>query len=239
MHINPSINTVLFDLDGTLLPMDMDAFVKSYFTELAKKAVNFGYDSKTIEKAVWGATKSMILNDGAAPNIDVFWKAFVEILGEKANLLKEPFDAFYLNEFHQVKSATGENPFARTLIDRLKEEGYTVVVATNPLFPLDGNRTRLSWIGLDEADFAYISAYENSSYCKPNPEYYNEILRKIGKRSEECIMIGNDATEDLAAAKTGMDTYLVTDCLLNTHGLDISSFKQGDFASLMEFFFEG
>ena len=32
-----NIKAVLFDLDGTLLPMDQDIFVKSYFGLLAKK----------------------------------------------------------------------------------------------------------------------------------------------------------------------------------------------------------
>ena len=33
------MNTILFDLDGTLLPMEMDTFTKCYFTALAKKCV--------------------------------------------------------------------------------------------------------------------------------------------------------------------------------------------------------
>ena len=34
-----SITTVLFDLDGTLLPMDQDVFVKDYFTRIAGKVI--------------------------------------------------------------------------------------------------------------------------------------------------------------------------------------------------------
>ena len=30
------IETVLFDLDGTLLPMDQDVFAKTYFSSIAK-----------------------------------------------------------------------------------------------------------------------------------------------------------------------------------------------------------
>ena len=36
--------TVLFDLDGTLLPMDQDAFTKGYFTLLVQKLAPHGYD---------------------------------------------------------------------------------------------------------------------------------------------------------------------------------------------------
>ena len=36
------IKAVLFDLDGTLLPMDQDHFVKTYFQLLAQKLAPFG-----------------------------------------------------------------------------------------------------------------------------------------------------------------------------------------------------
>jgi FMN phosphatase YigB (HAD superfamily) len=38
-----SLKAVLFDLDGTLLPMDMDKFIKTYFGGLAKRMAPFGY----------------------------------------------------------------------------------------------------------------------------------------------------------------------------------------------------
>ena len=36
-HTAPAVKAVLFDLDGTLLPMDQDLFTKTYFKLLAKK----------------------------------------------------------------------------------------------------------------------------------------------------------------------------------------------------------
>lgn len=38
------IKAILFDLDGTLLPMDNDAFTKYYFKLLCKKLAPMGYD---------------------------------------------------------------------------------------------------------------------------------------------------------------------------------------------------
>ena len=145
------------------------------------------------------------------------------------------FDGFYANEFHGAKAACGENPLARRAIDGLKAKGYDVILATNPIFPLVGVETRLSWVGLRPEDFSYITAYENSTTCKPNPAYYAEILRKTGKRPQECLMVGNDATEDTAALEQGIGVYLVTDCLLNPKGRDISGLPQGTFAAFLEF----
>lgn len=230
MALRPGITTVLFDLDGTLLPMDPDDFIKAYFTELSKKAAPLGYDGKAIVSAVWKATAAMQENDGTMLNIDCFWQAFADILGEKVMELKPHFDRFYTEEFDRVKRVTGENPNARKVVDKLQADGIDLIVATNPLFPLAGNLTRLNWVGLKKEDFSYITAYENSTFCKPNVEYYAEILKKQNKQPSECLMVGNDVVEDLAAAELGLDTYLVTDCLINPNNTDISAFARGSFA---------
>ena len=59
---------VMFDLDGTLLPMDQDVFVKAYFSELCKKAAPFGYDPEKLIKGVWAGTGAMVKNNGAKTN---------------------------------------------------------------------------------------------------------------------------------------------------------------------------
>ena len=38
------LTTVLFDLDGTLLPMDQDEFIKDYFVRIAHTMAGHGYD---------------------------------------------------------------------------------------------------------------------------------------------------------------------------------------------------
>ncbi len=229
------ITTVLFDLDGTLLPMDAEVFTKAYFSEIAKKAVPLGYEPKAVIDGIWSATKKMMANDGSKTNIDVFWENFCDVMGESSMALKEHFDSFYVEEFNNVKGSTLENANARKLIDGLKAKGIEIIVATNPVFPLDGNLTRLSWVDLKKDDFMFITAYENSSFCKPSPSYYKEILDKTGKKAEECIMVGNDVREDMAAVQAGMDTYLVTDCLINTGNEDIGRYKHGSFAEMMEY----
>ena len=48
------ITTVLFDLDGTLLPFEQDDFVKIYFSELCRKLAPMGYEPQHTVKSVWG-----------------------------------------------------------------------------------------------------------------------------------------------------------------------------------------
>ncbi len=229
------IKAVLFDLDGTLLPMDQDGFLKKYLTLLAMKTAPRGYDPKTFPKAVMAATYKMLENDGSKPNKDIFWWEFAAIYGEKVYSDIDFIDEFYDNEFDGAKELCGCNSEAKALIETLKEKGIKRILATNPVFPYVGTRRRIKWAGLSEDDFELITTYENSTYCKPNPKYFLEILEKQGLSPEECVMVGNDVDDDMPAEKIGMKVFLLTDCLINKKGIDISSYPSGGFSQLREY----
>lgn len=231
--LREEITTVLFDLDGTLLPMELEAFTRLYFGLLAQKAVPFGFQPEPLINAVWKGTGAMMKNNGDMPNCDRFWQVFGAELGPKAAALRPEFDDFYAREFHGARPSTRENPLALKAVRGLRGKGYEVILATNPLFPAVGVATRLSWLGLGLEDFSMVTTYENSSYCKPSPGYYREILEKAGRRPAECLMVGNDAREDLAAREAGLGVYLVTDCLENPGGQDLSGVDKGSFAQFM------
>lgn len=229
------ITTILFDLDGTLLPMDQDLFVKSYFGKLAEKLAPYGYEPKTLMKAIWSGTGAMVQNDGSRKNEDVFWDMFTQIYGEQVREHLPVFEEFYKNEFSQVQKVCGFDERAAQIVRRLKERGFKVVLATNPLFPAIATQNRMQWAGLAPEDFILYTTYENSSYCKPNPAYYHEILAKIGSRPEECVMVGNDVGEDMITAQMGMQVFLLTDCLINKNEEDISKYPNGSFEELSAF----
>jgi FMN phosphatase YigB (HAD superfamily) len=231
------MNTILFDLDGTLLPMEMDTFTKGYFTALAKKCVPMGFDPERLTKAVWAGTKAMVENDGTKTNEERFWETFADLLGDKVLALKGEFEDFYTHEFHEAKAYTKENPLAKEALRIVKEKGYQVVLATNPIFPASGTKSRLEWIGLSPEEFSMVTTYENSVHCKPNLAYYRDILNQIGKEPRDCLMVGNDAVEDLCAEKLGMEVYLVTDTLYNPHHVDISMVNKGSFQNLIAYLF--
>ena len=111
-----------------------------------------------------------------------------------------------------------------------------MALATNPLFPQIATHSRARWAGLDPADFALITTYENSRHCKPNPEYYRDVVAALNEVPENCIMVGNDVDEDiLAGQKAGLQVFLLTDCLINKHNTDISHIPQGGFPELLAF----
>lgn len=230
-----AITTVLFDLDGTLLPMDQDLFAATYLKGLAARVAPAGYDPKALIAAVWQGTEAMIRNDGSCLNEQRFWKTFTALMGEKALEDIPLFDAYYREDFDKVSATCGYTPAAREIIDTVKALGLTPVLATNPFFPAIATQKRVRWAGLEPEDFAYITTYENSSYCKPNPQYFVELLQKLQLKPENCVMVGNDALEDTAAAQLGIPVFLLTDCLLNKKNLDYSAYPQGSFPELKAF----
>ncbi len=209
------MTAIFFDLDGTLLPMDNDEFTRAYFALLVKTIAPLGYDPDRLVRSVWAGTKAMVKNDGTATNADRFWAAFRAAEGARVDKDIPAFDRFYETEFLKAVSATQPNPLAAEAVRAAREKADKVVLATNPIFPRSAVTGRMGWVGLKESDFDYITSYEVSHYCKPNPEYYRETARCVGVSPESCLMIGNDATEDIAAASAaGMRAFHVLDCAI-------------------------
>ncbi|MCH5165436.1 MAG: HAD family hydrolase [Clostridiales bacterium] len=229
------MKTVLFDLDGTLLPMDQNVFMKAYFGGITKKLSPRGYEPKQLVDGIWRGTAAMVKNDGTKTNEQVFWAAFSRIFGEKAYSDIPYFDEFYKTDFNLIKNACGFDRKAGETIKNLKSKGYKIIVATNPFFPMIAQQSRLQWAGIDLRDVDYITSYENSRYCKPNILYYSEIMNVFGLDPRNCVMVGNDVTEDMIAEKLGMRVFLMTRCLINKSNVNIDNYAHGGFDELSAF----
>ncbi len=226
---------ILFDLDATLLPMDQDEFVREYMRLLSNKFEPLGYEKKSFIQAIWKGTAAMVRNDGSCPNEERFWNEYAAIFGEDALKYKPVFDEFYANEFENARVKCGYNPAAAETVRALKAKGCRVVLATNPLFPAIATNRRIDWAGLSPEDFELITTYENSRFCKPEPRYYVAIAESLGVNPKNCLMVGNDVDEDMIAETVGMSVFLLTDCLINRNGKDISVYPHGSFKELMEY----
>jgi len=224
------VDTILFDLDGTLIHYRQDDFIKTYFNELSKVFVKLNLDAKTAINGIWVGTKAMIQNDGSELNIKRFWDAFstyMNLEGDQLKIVEDSCDRFYSNEFNVAKSLVQHTDISARIVHEMANKGYTLVLATNPVFPSCAIDSRLSWIGLNQQDFKLVTHYGNSSFCKPNPNYYKEILTKIGKSPNQCLMVGNNPAEDMCVTELGMSVFLVTDFIENETGLDINKFTHG------------
>ena len=228
------IKYILFDLDGTLLPMDQDVFISTYFNGLMAKIVPYGYEPKLLAKTIWQGTGAMMQNDGSKTNAEIFWDHFAKVFGDRIYDDVANFDTFYENEFHAAASITFPTDLAQTAVDLARANADKVILATNPFFPAVAVRSRLSWAKVSPESFDLITTYENSHFCKPNPAYYKEIAEKMEIDPSRCLMVGNNAEEDIKAAKSlGMDTFLLTDFLI-CEG-ETPETPSGNFADLIAF----
>lgn len=225
-------NTILFDLDGTLVPFLQEDFIHAYFRLLLRRLTPMGYDGDRLVRALWAGVDAMVRNDGAATNRQVFWDVFTRELGMQALALEGILEDFYARDFDGARSALREEADRSGLIRSLREKGYGLVLATNPIFPASAVRTRLGWVGLAPSDFDYVTTYENCRRSKPNPGYYEDILARIGRQGGECLMAGNNPVDDMAAREAGMAVYLVTDCLENPGNLPVEPYPRGAFREL-------
>lgn len=211
------LKAVFFDLDGTLLPLNEEEFTKIYFGLLSKRMIPLGYEPEELISVIWAGTKAMYKNDGSKTNEEVFWDVFKSHYGIEKMKDKEYIDEFYTNEFRKTKESCEENPLAKDIISFCKDNNLLVVLSTNPIFPKTGTMTRMSYIGLKEEDFDYVTYYENSSYCKPNPMYFKKLLNKFNLKPEEVIVFGNNTYEDGECAKLcGIECFMVGNYVINS-----------------------
>lgn len=225
---------VFFDLDGTLLPLDVEMFIHLYYGAIhdcgIMRSISPTNGRKIFEKGVY----AMIDNDGRASNSDVFFATIDRFSGIGRQRLLELMNGFYSGDYHSIRPSTRTEARVSEVITTLKRKGYRLILSTNPLFPAIATDLRVRWAGLSPSDFEYISYYDNSSYCKPNPEYYREILEKTGLCADECYMVGNDVKEDMCAVTLGFEGFLLTDYLIG----DLErapQCKKGDYSALLDF----
>ena len=237
------MNTVLFDLDGTLLPMDIKEFTDTYIGLLRSHLESTGYDAEKIIDGLWIGQKAMAENNGMITNEECFWKAFENFMTDgngkmetkaKRKLEKELI-RFYKDDFAVARFISHPSDTVEECVTILKNKGYQLVVATNPIFPEVANMERLSWAGLKAEDFSLVTSYENSCFTKPNPEYYKYLLKVLDKDPEDCLMVGNDVKEDMCAKKLGIDVFLMDGYVINDIETDISDFKRGNWNVFKEY----
>lgn len=202
--------TILFDLDGTLLEMRTEEFIKQYLVELGKH-VGDRYDTKQLYRLIWDATTAVIMNqDATKTNEDVFAEYFLAHSGLKREEIWPVFDEFYAEVFPGLSHLTFPSPWGKKLVEAAKAQGYRVAVATNPVFPREAIHSRLAWIDLSPQDFELVTVYEESHFTKPHPAFFQEVCDRLGVAPTSCIMIGNHMQEDMVAKKLGIKTFLVT-----------------------------
>jgi FMN phosphatase YigB (HAD superfamily) len=232
-------DAILFDLDGTLLNLDIDVFLNYYFQEMITAADAQGMSGKELVAQIITATDVMMNSqDGKATNEETFWEAFLKRSDYKMADSQRFFNYFYEYCFPKLQFRCRTFDIAAEIVKEAFKKRTKVAIATNAVFPLQAITERLRWAGIEQYSFDLITSYEIMHYCKPFPEYYLEIADILKVSPQRCLMIGNDSGEDLVAGSTGMKTFLVENMLIERNKGFIPDWH-GDIEELYDFLCNG
>lgn len=225
---------VLFDLDGTLLPVEMDFFLKHYMDAIAA-AFDGVMERSAFQKALIGATQETIQNlDPSMGNLDAFAVAFTRRSGLPWESVWRTIQRYYVEDYPLLRKHVPPcGTTAQEVVRRCIDNGWDVVLATQPIFPEIAVRERMRWCGIEELPWLFISNLDNMHFCKPNLEYYREVLDATGLDPARCVMVGNDMQEDMVAKRLGMKTFLVEDHLID-RGEDLAPDGRGRLTDVPE-----
>lgn len=230
------IKAILFDLDGTLLPLEFNDFIPGYFKLLDEK-FNEIFPGGSLPKLIMASTDAMVNNDGSTSNDDAFWTDFEQRSGRGRVQLLPYFERFYAEDFGSLGTGVGRWEEAAKAVEAAREAGLAVVLATNPVFPRTAVEHRLRWAGVEPDSFGLITAYENMTYTKPNPGYYREIAAMLALEPVDCLMIGNDVGLDLEPARAaGMKTFLVKNDYTNEGSEGFTADYEGSLSDAVKIF---
>lgn len=205
----PPVTTLLLDLDGTLLDVDMPAFLQAYFSLAGRRFVGTA-ELPRLTPALAAAARKMAAYRAGTRTLDrIFLEAFSPATKRPPTEVRGIFSAFHRAEFEQLRRFTAPRPAARPLLETALALGYALAVATNPVFFLDAIRARLRWAGLDGFPFTLITCAENMRSAKPHRQYFTQVLELLDRRADECLMIGDNPAMDLPAGLLGIGTWLV------------------------------
>ena len=208
------LTAVLFDLDGTLLDIDIDAFLNDYFGALGPVVTDvLGGEREPSAglRAVLEGTAAMVEPHPGRTNQVVFNETFERLTGVDLDLeeFALPFERFYAEVFPKLRKTMGPRPGAREAVETALALGLKASIATNPSFPLSAIRERMRWAAVDDLPVNVITSYESMHATKPRTEYFVETAEQIGVKPSECLMVGDDRVLDMGAADIGMRTFYV------------------------------
>jgi HAD superfamily hydrolase (TIGR01549 family) len=143
---------------------------------------------------------------------EAFEASFYPALNLDVDKFQAAAERFYAEVFPTLRELTYQKSEAVRLIEYAQKRGYTIAIATNPLFPMTAISQRLSWANLspDKFKFQLISSYETFHFAKPALDYFAEVMARLGWPEDSVIMIGDDVEKDiLPASKLGLPTFWV------------------------------
>jgi len=234
-HAAP-LDAILFDLDGTLLRVQMTEFIPRYVEGLASYFTSYAKPKK-FTRVMLGAIRGLLRDegDGRQTNQQRVFSVLQQHLAIPQQAAYEAFQSYAAEQLDCLQELVQPIPLARQILLECQQRGIKLVLATNPVFPDFMIRARLRWGQLEDIPFSHLTSSENSCYCKPQSGYFREIVQQLQLAPENCMMVGNDTLQDLSAAAVGIETFLVDTWMVERQGPQWPSDHRGDHGELRRF----
>jgi len=207
------LDAVLFDLDGTLLDIDIEAFLTTYFEALAETLSSVFMSEAALRSAmsaVYDATGAMMKPHEPLTNSEVFYEEFNRLTDTRLQDHADLIDGFYRDVFPGLGAGLGPAPGSHAALEAARDCGLKIAVATNPIFPRAAILHRMSWAGISPEDVDVVTDFETMRATKPLPAYFRQTAALLGVDPARCLMVGDDRMLDLSAADIGMRTFHVS-----------------------------
>lgn len=227
------VQAVFFDLDGTLVDVDMQLFVAGYLRRLTEQMSN-QVDPVKASRVLHQAVSAMFANTDAEKTLEtILYDVLKMELGMSAEDYLEALERFCQEDLDSLRPLVKGHPLSSRLIDTSLARGWKVVLATNPIFPRVVVDARLDWGTLDREAFHHVTSYETAHFCKPSPAFFEELLETMNVPAEACLMVGNDVLHDLSASQVGIRTCLLTPWCIKRPGTTFKADWQGGHEELL------
>jgi len=204
------LKAVLLDLDNTLILFDELKYYTAYFKKL-NHYFDDVFEPTELRERVINGTMALRHNRGLKNNLQHFLDVFAHEHEADIPKLWARFMAFYREAYDDIAVTVHVPEGLHPVIAQLRRTGLKLVIASNPIFPVTAQEKRMRWGGLDPAWFDLFTHIENMRFVKPTIDYFKQTCALIGEKPADCLMVGNDPVNDMAAAQAGLKTYRTTD----------------------------
>ena len=206
------MRAILFDLDGTLLDLDLSSFLERYFRALddaARPLFPDGTGHSRFMAALHAAVGRMMEQHPGVTNQRVFFNDLRDATGFDLEAHWHVFEGFYRDVFPSLAGDARPAKGARRVLELAHGLGLKTAIATNPIFPRIAVDHRIAWAGLADMPIDAVTTYETMEACKPHPGYFRQTAHLLRVDTTECMMVGDDRMLDIPASDVGMTTFYV------------------------------
>jgi HAD superfamily hydrolase (TIGR01509 family) len=183
------IKGVILDVDGTLVDSN-DAHAQSWREALSIHSYNIPYDR--IRSLIGMGGDNLLEELLRLPKDD-----------DRGHYISQERKDIFTNRFIPQLEAL---PATREFVQRLKDRGIKVVVATSA--EKDEASTLLKIAKVDDL-IDDMTSLSDANHSKPDPDTIQAALEKLGLPADQAVMVGDTPYDVQAAEKAGVKTITV------------------------------